>query len=303
MPNTDQWLYIAAAAWMALLLAYSIYRLTAMRSLVNWVGLVVSSIMLTRFIVIIAYTYVVWAYCVPRYFINYFAILFSKIILYFLHEQRLAVFFNSRPELRRVGWIFRGAIFLVLAAYIGAAISQITVNCAYCYNTSTGGMTVTAPINTSVRYSVYSIEIGIGLSLLAGNFYALNGIMRANDAAGISSTSIYSVILGSDAVRFIAVVPVEIYKLCFSYDPSNNSGILPYGAGNGNNGFQLILDSYKVSLLLLLLQLPSTYARLKSKATTGTGGKTSGLRSQAHVSQSATDSQKASQIAVEMEQS
>ncbi|KAJ1537552.1 hypothetical protein HK405_014534, partial [Cladochytrium tenue] len=275
MPTVDQIIYFITIGELTLLLAFALQRLWLARTAVTYGGLASTLLMLGRLVAITAYSFLTWQKCQGRYFMNFFCLLASKTLLYVLHERRLALFLASRSadaSGTRARTAIRVVILTMLVAYVGAGISQVAISCVYCYNTSTGGNSLTAQEATNVKYAVYSLEIALGLALLAGNIYALSSIMNANKAAGIASTSTYTAILGSDAVRFVAVLPVEMYKLAYSYDPSGASGFFPTGSGNGNAGLQAILDAYKISLLLLLLYFPSAYAKMKTKNTSGGSG-------------------------------
>ncbi|KAJ1556095.1 hypothetical protein HK405_007253 [Cladochytrium tenue] len=276
MPTTDQILYWITAGLTVLLLGFAIFKIAVVRNYTNWVCLFAAFCIATKAIGQLIYLYILWANCIPRYFITFFFLNAAKISLYVLHEQRLSVFFVSQPAAANKGLIFRVVFFILFFSYCANAVAQTVVSCRDCYTTSTGGLTVTSQMATNIKLAHYSIEMTMGLLLLTGNIVALFGLMSANRRAGVNSSSVYSVVLGSDALRFLAVLPVEIYKLSVSYDASGNSGIFPYGSGNGNSGFQQLLDAYKVSILLVLLHFPSAYAKLKSKGS-NSKGQSSGL--------------------------
>ncbi|KAJ1555161.1 hypothetical protein HK405_003104 [Cladochytrium tenue] len=269
MANVDLILFYVAAAFAAVLFGFTLYKIYQSRNTANWLCLLAAASICIKAGSQLAYLYILWSSCVPRYFLIYFFLNLAKIVLYVLHELRLAVFFASRLDSHRaVGLGFRVAAYVLLTAYTANGIAQIAIYCSACYINDAGGASVVGSMPTNVKYTGYSIEIALGLVLLTGNFVALLGIIRTSRSlgSGNGSSSLYTIVLGSDALRFLAVVPVEVYKIAVSYDPGFNSGVFPYGAGNGNYGFQQVLDVYKVAILLVLLHLPSAYARVASKA-------------------------------------
>ncbi|KAJ1557836.1 hypothetical protein HK405_015062, partial [Cladochytrium tenue] len=267
----------------ALLLAFALYRLAqSPRTPASCGGAAAVLLLLARFVAITAYSFLIWQQCQGRYFMNLFCLVAAKALLYVLHERRLAVFLAGRSAAgtgARARTAIRAAILFMLTAYAASAIAQVVISCVTCFNTSSGGMTVTAQEATNVKYAVYGLEVALGVSLLAGNAYALSGIMHANAAA---------VVLGSDAVRFVAVLPVEVYKLVYSYDPASYSGFFPYGPGNGNSGIHSILDAYKVTVLLLMLYFPAAYVKMASRPPSSPGEKATSapLRAASHPMQS-----------------
>ncbi|KAJ1567767.1 hypothetical protein HK405_004831 [Cladochytrium tenue] len=292
MATVDFCLYVASVVLALLLLLFSIWRVAVHRSVVNWVSLAAAVCISIKAVSQLVYLQLLWVACAPRYFLTFFFLNAAKLLLYATHERRLAVFFAARPDdtARRAGVAFRAAIYTVFSAYAANAVAQVVVNCRDCYTTSTGGLSVSSRAAATIKIVAYSSEMTLGLLLLAGNAYALNGLMRANRDAGVASSPAFTLILSSDAVRFLAVLPVEVYKLAVSGDPSGFTGVFPYGPGNGNSGFQQLLDAYKVAALLLLLHFPSAYASLKARVSSGSVGSRAMFSSSAKLSQTASQS-------------
>ncbi|KAJ1549414.1 hypothetical protein HK405_003834 [Cladochytrium tenue] len=289
MPNTDQVLHFVAEGIAVLLLFFTLVKIIGARTAFNWICLFAAFCLVVKATGQLIYLYILWANCIPRYFITFFFLNAAKIALYALHERRLSVFFASHPDAASAGRAFRAFFYVLYAAYCTNAVGQVVVNCRDCYTTASGGLSISSTTATNIKLTHYSIEMALGLTLLAGNAYALLGLMRASrqvatmNIAPTSNTgftySTYSTVLGSDAARFLAVLPVEIYKLSVSYDPSGNSGVFPAGPGNGNNGLQQLLDAYKVAVLLLLLHFPSAYAKFMARHFQSTKSHSKGSKS------------------------
>ncbi|KAJ1549847.1 hypothetical protein HK405_002126, partial [Cladochytrium tenue] len=60
MPTTDQWLYFVSLCAMAILFAYSVYKISLRRNEVTYVGVVVSTLLLGRYTSVIIYSYLLW---------------------------------------------------------------------------------------------------------------------------------------------------------------------------------------------------------------------------------------------------
>ncbi|KAJ1554137.1 hypothetical protein HK405_005912 [Cladochytrium tenue] len=271
MPNVDQWLAYVALLMTVVLLAFAVFRVIQARSLLNCVSLSAAACITFKAAAQVYYNHVLWVNCSVRFLLTLLFLVIAKLQLYVLHERRLSVFFVGRRDQRLVGLAFRGALYVLLVGYAADVAAQVALSCINCTTSNVGNTVLTVPVVSDIKISVYVLEMVIGLTLLAGNVYALRGMIISNQAAGIKSSTSYGIIIGSDAVRFLAVLPVEVYKLIFNKD--SNAGIFPYGAGNGNGGFAQILDAYKVAILLVLLHFPSTYAQIAAKrARTGSSG-------------------------------
>ncbi|KAJ1548798.1 hypothetical protein HK405_014879 [Cladochytrium tenue] len=176
----------------------------------------------------------------------------GKILVYYLYEQRLAILVN-RAKINPFRWI----IYALLLFYVGFVIAQVTVNMRDCYLTSTGSATVSSSASSICKYISNVLDICLGTTILFGSFYSLGLLMAENARAGIRSSGGYKLILTSDALRYLAVFPVEVYKMAVSSDASGSDmGFFPPGTGNGNNGFLQVINAYKIAAMIFLLVLP-----------------------------------------------
>ncbi|KAJ1567162.1 hypothetical protein HK405_006932 [Cladochytrium tenue] len=183
----------------------------------------------------------------------------GKILVYYLYEQRLAMLLN-RAKINPFRWI----IYALLLFYVGFVIAQVTVNMRDCYLTSTGSATVSSSASSICKYISNVLDICLGTTILLGSVYSLGLLMAENARAGIRSSGVYKTILTSDALRYLAVFPVEVYKMAVSSDASgSNMGFFPPGTGNGNNGFLQVVNAYKIAAMIFLLVLPGMLAKAK----------------------------------------
>ncbi|KAI9316924.1 hypothetical protein DFJ73DRAFT_770039 [Zopfochytrium polystomum] len=75
---------------------------------------------------------------------------------------------------------------------------------------------------------------------------------------GRARVNIFSIVLYSDVTKFVFVFAIEVYKAYTSFDPTNQSGVLPVA----NNAFQHFIDALKIAIMVANLLLPSGIAKI-----------------------------------------
>ncbi|KAJ1557319.1 hypothetical protein HK405_000265 [Cladochytrium tenue] len=231
---------------------------------------------LVKVSVALLYALVLWLDPRPRYFAVYFMFNLSTLLLYFLYERRLALLFghDRRTAATVYSWILRVLMF----GYLGVTLVMSYFFVAYAGNTATGGYSSNPPFGYRLRMANYAIDMAIGATILAGTAHALVGIVaqQRHLAGATSSTaaSLFKIILGSDCLKFSLIAAIEAYKLANSSDPTSKLGALP----GGNTGFQHLIDTVRIVLLVVNLFAPVAIARTVAAAVK-TQNSTAGLSS------------------------
>ncbi|KAI9363439.1 hypothetical protein DFJ73DRAFT_811202 [Zopfochytrium polystomum] len=217
----------------------------------------------------ISYFKVTWLNPKARYVMIYFTLNTATILLYYLYERRLALFFRTG------GQYFRAAMYLFIGLYAATTVAMIAVFAAYAKNTASGGYTSDGPGAIQVKVTNYLLDMAVGVTILAGTFFALGRLLDNNKAlqngsakgsAG-TSTSLYQIVIKSDCTKFAVVFAIEIYKAVTSTDPTGQTGALP----TANNAFQHLIDAIKITIMVINLYLPSGLAKIASKASSAGG--------------------------------
>ncbi|KAI9364909.1 hypothetical protein DFJ73DRAFT_808677 [Zopfochytrium polystomum] len=274
MGTTDQTLLAVSVAISVVGLAFTIWRIILQRSTLNWLALAAATSITIKSSALLYYGYVLGQSCQARYFFAYFFLNLSKMIVYYLYEQRLALLLQ-RAKINPFRWI----LWFFIVYYIGFTAAQIYVNLRDCFVTATGSYTVTSSPVSVCKYMSYALDIAIAATILLGSFVVLGLLIAENARAGIKSSDVYVMILQSDALRFFLVLPVDVYKMYVSMDASGNTGFFPPGSGKGNNGFLQLLDAYKVTVMIFMLVLPGILVQVKAASSKGSGSKLRGKTS------------------------
>ncbi|KAJ3028833.1 UNVERIFIED_CONTAM: hypothetical protein HDU68_000796 [Siphonaria sp. JEL0065] len=102
------------------------------------------------------------------------------------------------------------------------------------------------------------LDMALGVIIMITTTVAIWQVMKRNRSAGLNMKS-YQALIGSDAFKFIFVFLIDLYKAIASGDLAGTTGILASEAdGTDNNAaFLHLLDSVKVSLMILALIIPN----------------------------------------------
>ncbi|KAJ1552083.1 hypothetical protein HK405_012738 [Cladochytrium tenue] len=257
-------------------LILTLVRILRLRSTLNWLCLAAAICITIKSAALAAYGYLPNRSCQARFFFAYAFLNPAKILVDLLYEQRLAILLVGvacNP--------FRWIILALLVAYVPFTAVQVSISMSTCYVSPTGAYLVSSAGASICKYTANALDIAISCAILAGSitslvFATFEGRHRHRQAAGGSnsrmiaggaapSTELRLLILQSDALRFLAVFPVDAYKMYAAFDPSGTSGpFFPPGPGNGNNGLLVLLDAYKVAAMIVLLVLPSVLLNAKA---------------------------------------
>ncbi|KAI8804678.1 hypothetical protein BJ742DRAFT_441519 [Cladochytrium replicatum] len=250
------------------LLGVSIFRIYYGRTRFNIVLVASSALLALRTIIAVVYYKIMFLNAPARYALLFFGLNTSEALLYYLYERRLAVFF------KRGGVIFQCIMYFLIATYETTTLAQMILFGMNANNTITGGYTVSGAPTIGVKMAIYIEDAIIGIVILIGTFISLGRIIKENMSAGIeSSLEIYKTIVTSDALMFLLVFAIALYKAATAVDPTGATGALP----SGNFGFQHLLDTVKNILMTINLILPSKMAAARVSSRSA-GSKTTSSR-------------------------
>ncbi|KAI9363402.1 hypothetical protein DFJ73DRAFT_956489 [Zopfochytrium polystomum] len=272
MESLDVILYGLCVAIALALFLFSAFRLNQARTSLNAICASACTIFLAKTAISLSYFKVAWLNSKARYVLIYGTLNTTTILLYYLYERRLALFF------RNGGQYFRAAMYLFIGLYAADTVALIAVFAAYAKNTASGGYTSDGPGAFQVKITNYLLDMAVGVTILAGTFFALGRLLEnnktlqsggraASSAASTASTSLYQIVIKSDCTKFAVVFAIEIYKAVTSTDPTNQTGALP----TANNAFQHLIDAIKITIMVINLYLPSGLAKIASKASSAGG--------------------------------
>ncbi|KAJ1562570.1 hypothetical protein HK405_010571, partial [Cladochytrium tenue] len=152
-------------------------------------------------------------------------------------------------------------MYVLILLYVGATFAEVIIFSLNSSNTASGGYTVSGNGPSAIKMAVYIGDMIIGIVIMIGTCISLGRIIVSHRAAGVgNSLDLYRNIVTSDALLFVFVFAIELYKAITSTDPTGATGGLPVG----NTGFQHLLDVLKNVFMIINFLIPSVVIKLET---------------------------------------
>ncbi|KAJ3291762.1 hypothetical protein HDU79_002045 [Rhizoclosmatium sp. JEL0117] len=202
---------------------------------------------LLRPIIAITYYNVNWLEVHTRYVLVFLTLNLAILLLYYLIAERLYLLIRKK----HLCW-FKIFVKSLLVLFSLASIAQITMFTLLAKYTKSGGYISNGPGILETKVLVHSIDMIIALVITMFTSISVLNIVQNNQYVG-ASMKMYYVMLTSDAVKFFLVVAINIYKIITTLtDPSGQQGFV-----QGNLGYQHLMDTIKIALMIISLIAPT----------------------------------------------